>query len=188
MSDIPEHLRELVNAKLRDGETIQWIDQPLSNHWSLGAIAAFGFGICITVGTLFEVIGVTIMASGAIDIDNAIEIFLCYISAGFYLLLGLLLLFFSLKARRTTERTIYAITHRRAIVIQQGRSVFNTTYHPKDFGNMWCKERVHGTGDIYFRGSEWSVPWYKVGFANILNVKEVERMLQELKRTQITEQ
>jgi len=187
MSDVPEKLQELVNTQLKDGETIQWIDQPLANYWSVGAMIAFSCGICLTVGIIHEAIIVVRGFMFAFNTIYPFEAISMCLAGAFYLLLGLLLVFFSLKRRRTTKRTVYVITNRRAIIIQRGRSLLNTTYYPKDFGNMWCEERIHGVGDIYFRGAEWSAPWYKAGIVNILNVKEVERLLLELKRTKLAE-
>jgi len=188
MSDIPDPLRDLVNAQLMDGETIQWMDQPLSNYWSVGAMIAFVFGIYFTVTPIFPILSFVIeVRSDYIIFFNIFDVLLGFMQVCIYVLLGPFLLFFSLKTRRTTERTVYAITNRRAIIVQRGRSVFNTTYYPKDFGDVWCKERVHGTGDIYLRGGEGSLPWLKAAFMNIRNVKEVERMLQELKQTKLPE-
>ena len=187
MSDIPDPLRELVNAQLMDDETIQWIDQPLSNYWSAGAMIAFAFGIYFTVTSIFSVLFVAtggLLASPMFDIFDVI---LGFVEVCIHVLIGPFLLFFSLKTRRTCERTVYAITNRRAIIVQRGRSLFNITYSPKDFGDVWCKERGHGTGDIYLRGGEGSLPWLKAAFMNIRNVKEVERMLQELKQTKLPE-
>ena len=189
MSNIPEKLQELVNAQLMDDETIQWVDQPLSNYWSVGAMIAFGLGIYFTVTSIFPILlFVTGVLSAFPIFANIFDVILGFMQVCIYVLLGPFLLFFSLKTRRTAKRTIYVITNRRVIIIQKGRSLFNITYYPKDFGeNMRCEERVHGVGDIYFLGGEGSFPWYKAGLMNILNVKEVERMLQDLKRATLAE-
>jgi len=171
-----------------DDETIQWIDQPLSNYWSVGAMIAFVFGIYFTVTSIFSILFFIIaVLSDNIVFFNIFDVLLGFMQVCIYVLLGQFLLFFSLKARRTCERTVYAITNRRAIIVQRGRSLFNITYYPKDFGDVWCKERGHGTGDIYLRSGEGSLLWLKATFMNILNVREVERMLQELKRTKVSE-
>ena len=45
---IPDNLRELVNDRLVEGETIRWMDMPIPYFFSLPSAIAFGLGVYIT--------------------------------------------------------------------------------------------------------------------------------------------
>ena len=182
-TQIPENLRELVNAQLMDDETIQWIDQPIPFYFSVGSAIAFGFGLYITVFMIFFVCMIAFEPIHGTVFAPFILIFV-------YLLLGLFLLSFPLRTRRKTTRTVYALTNLRAIIVQGAFSGFNiTSYYPADFVDMFCKQKANGTGNLCFRNEVWgSLVRIRQGFFNIRNVVKVERMLQELKRTKSPEQ
>ena len=180
MSDIPENLRELVNAQLMDGETIQWIDQPVPYYFSVGSSIAFGFGLYFLFWSIAVISIVVVNNTG--PAPAPIELFPIGV---IILLIGLFLFSAPLRVRKRTQRTVYALTNHRAIIVQGTFSVFNiTSYYPADFGDVFSKQKANGLGNLCFRTEHWgsTLPIRK-GFFNIRNVAKVERMLQELKRT-----
>ena len=185
MSDIPEKLRELVNAKLMDDETIQWIDMPVPYYFSIGSSIAFGFGLYIT-GMIIPFACMVIFDRHHGGVPDAIMVsILCSV----YLALGLFLLSFPWRTRRKTAQTVYAVTNLRTIVVQGTFSAFNvTSFYPADFGDIFSKQKTNGLGNLCFRTEHWgSILPIRKGFFNIRDVGKVERMLQELKRTKSVE-
>jgi hypothetical protein len=186
MSDIPEKLRELVNAELMDDETIQWIDMPIPYYFSVGSSIAFGIGIYITV---VSILLACMFAFGPFP-GGVPDYIITFIICSVYLALGLFLLSFPLRTRRKTGQTVYAVTNLRTIIVQGTLSAFNvTSYYPADFSDMFRKQKANGIGNVCFRSEHWgSIVKIRKGFFNVRNVDKVERMLQELKRTKSTEQ
>jgi hypothetical protein len=193
-TQIPENLLELVNDELLDGETIQWIDQPIPVFFSAAAMGTFFFAIPWTAFSLFW----TCAAAGVFDPNNGV------INLNFdpgrwhfaafgipFVLFGLGMLSSPLWMRRNAKRTVYAITDQRAIIVQGTFFAHNiTSYYPADMWHVSRKQMANGTGDLYFcfHASEENESSKGQGFMNIRNVREIERMLQELKRTKSTEQ
>jgi len=194
MSDIPDPLRELVNAELMDDETIQWMEQPIPAFFSAAVMGIFLFAIPWTAFALFwmcAAAGVFDFKDGEIDIGNIEPGRLLFAAFGIpFVLIGFGMLSIPLWMRRSAKRTIYAITDFRAIIVQGTFSAHTiTSYYPEHILHLSRRQRANGTGDICFRfhvGYENESSDEK-GFINIRNVKEVERMLQELKRTQSPE-
>ena len=180
-NQIPENLRELVNAQLMDDETIQWIDQPIPYYFSIGSAIAFGFGVYCTAGSVVWM-SIAMFATFHPEFERIFALLVGIPN----LLFGLFWLSFPLWwTRRKTTRTVYTITNLRAIIVQGAFSGFNvTSYYPADFVDMFCKQKADGTGNLCFRSEVWSsLVRIRQGFFNIRNVVKVERMLQELKRT-----
>jgi len=186
MSDIPENLRELVNAQLMGDEAILWIAQPIPYYFSLGSSIAFGFGLYITA----MIIAMVCMFAFDHHPGGVLDIVIMSILCTVYLSLGLFLLSIPFRTRRKTAQTVYAVTNLRVIVVQGTFSAFNvTSYYPADFGDVFCKQKVNGLGNLCFRTDTWgSVLPIRKGFFNVRNVAKVERLLQELKRTKTPEQ
>lgn len=182
---VPDKLRELVNAGLMDDETIQWIAKPIPYYFSMGSSIAFGFGLYISV----MIISMTLMLGYGSHPGGVPDLLIISILCSVYLLLGLFLLSFPLQTRRKTARTVYAVTNFRAIVVQGTFPAFNvTSYYSADFGDIFCKQKANGLGNLCFHTEHWgSILPIKKGFFNIRNVTKAERLLQELKRTKLPE-
>jgi hypothetical protein len=186
---IPAKLWELVNDELIDEESIQWIDQPIPIFFSPGATGLFLFGTVWTAFSIFWVCG----AAGIGDMEQGINLNVIQLGqlalAAFgipFVLIGFGLLSAPWWMYRFAKRTVYAITNHRAIIVQGGFSGLTvTSYYPNDIVYISRNQRAKGRGDILFRyggtGGEHSTTGQ--GFENIRNVKEVERILQDLKRT-----
>jgi len=107
-----------------------------------------------------------------------------------FVLIGFGMLSAPFWMRRSAKRTIYTITDLRAIIVQGTFSAHTvTSYYPADILHLSRKQRANGTGDLCFcfRGKSENESSSEQGFMNIRNVKEVERLLQELKRTKSME-
>ena len=178
---IPERLQELVNAELMDGETIRWIEQPIPRYFSAGTIRHFLVGIFFTGFGLYWTASLTGLLHDGVGLLH-----LLFASSGpVFLLAGLLRLAAPLWRYRNEQRTVYVITDRRAIIVQGTFwSHHIKSGHPADISRLSCRQRANGTGDLfncYDYCPDKGFIRREHGFMNIRNVKEVERMLLELK-------
>ena len=185
MSDIPDPLRELVNAQLMDDETIQWIDQPVPYYFSVGSSIAFGFGLYFLFWSIAAISIVVVNNTG--PTPAPIELFPIGV---IILLIGLFLLSAPLRVRKRTQRTVYALTNHRAIIVQGTFSAFDvTSYYPANLWHLSCKQNANGVGSLCFNTTGGGVLQWTIrrGFLNVRDVVKVERMFQELKRTKLPE-
>jgi hypothetical protein len=106
-----------------------------------------------------------------------------------FLLVGLSMLLSPLGYRKKAARTAYAVTDRRAIVINgkllAGREV--RSYSPVQLGAISRTERANGCGDLVFQEEIARVHWrggrgpstVPIGFLGIAEVRAVEKILKE---------
>jgi hypothetical protein len=183
---IPAHLRELVKDRLTDGETIRWIDMPIPHFFSLGSSIAFVIGIyLVAVSVVFLYVATAVGMRHPEPMPEHEHQMMIAFALIPYLLFALPFLSVPLWTYRKTKRTVYAITNLRAITVQ---GIFSTltvaSYYPTDLGNLSCKQRANGTGNLVFKIDGGCFFWsIRRGFWNIRNVGNVERMMQELKNT-----
>jgi hypothetical protein len=189
MSDIPEKLRELVNAELRDGETIQWIDMPIPYYFTVGSAITFGIGIYFI---LWSLAATSFVLSSLIRDIPGHAVPKEFILIGvIILLIGLYLLSAPLRVRKRTQRTVYVLTNHRAIIVQETSSALDvTSYYPANLWHLSRKQKADGTGSLCFNTTgggilQWTI---RRGFLNIRNVEKVERMMQDLKAAKLPEQ
>jgi hypothetical protein len=180
-TQIPENLRELVNAQLMDDETIQWIDQPIRIFFSFDNILAMFFA-AFTGAFLLPFLLFCLNGNAEWFLQNMLLETLC---ASFVIALSST---FSVlrAANKNVKRIVYAITNFRAMIVYgKARVITATSFYPTELSYLSCVPSANGTGHIFFRPLDRR---HKHGFVHIRNVVKVERMLQELKRTKSPEQ
>ncbi|NJO26394.1 MAG: hypothetical protein HC874_01820 [Richelia sp. SL_2_1] len=87
-------------------------------------------------------------------------------------------------------RTVYLITDKRAISIESGLLTSIRNYAPSQLKDLYRKDKRNGTGHIIITtrlrrgndGDSWSED---IGFMNIRNPKEVEKLLRQLAKTEV---
>ena len=175
---IPNSLRELVNAELADGETIRWTEQPAPALFSDETVVVFLWGLVIlfimnfvwSVGDQFreDVYGNLLVASAWALVSWLVE-------------------------NGRARHTVYIVTNVRAIIAyvipMHPRRLHTTSYYLSELSYLFREQKRKGKGNLYFRAESWfSIPrlspgYYRQGFLNIRNVREVDRLIQELKGT-----
>ena len=170
MSDLSEKLRELVNTQLMGDETVQWVDQPIPVFWS-EFMRLFVPGIYVIQ---LVVVFLLFAANGheVVFWDNLLGI------SGTCLLVPVSCMIGAwIGIRERCRRTVYALTNHRAIIVYGTVFAFYVaSYYPANLWQLSCRQKANGTGSLYFNTT-------RRFFLNIRNVAKVERMLQELKRT-----
>ncbi|MDR0610943.1 MAG: hypothetical protein LBG58_12585 [Planctomycetaceae bacterium] len=158
-TSISHELQELVDNELEDGETIEWLDQPIPRYFTQETTSQFLFGI---PWTTFAVFWTCMAAQGSI-------VFALWGVP--FILIGIGVLSSPIRMRRKMLRIVYVITNRRVITFEGKRGSFDiVSYEADEIEEIHRKQKKNGTGDVFV-------------FQNIRNVKEVEQKLRELKNT-----
>ena len=186
---IPENLRKLVNAELTTGETIRWIDQPVPVFCPKGALVLFVLGLfLIVLGIGFICVSYDIFNLNGVSIVDKEERTSTGSTGIMLLVFGLIALSVLLSERRAIKYTVYVLSDQRAMIIRKTSLALKVTSYP--LADSWFVSREENaeddTGNIYFMtklSNEKSVSLRGLGFDNIRNVREVERLIRELKET-----
>jgi hypothetical protein len=181
---IPAKLRRRVDREIGAGEFIKWIEQPLPRFFTLQSLAYFFFAIPWTAFAIFWMYG----AAGfkVPDLREGIKLEYVFALWGVpFILVGLWMLTSPLREWLKAFRTVYLITDKRAISVESGWLTTIRNYTPTQLKDLYRKERGDGTGDVvittrFRRGSEGSSWTEEIGFMNVRNPREVERLLQQL--------
>jgi len=95
-----------------------------------------------------------------------------------------------LGLRIRARHTVYVITNHRAVIVYKLSRIFNvTSYYLSELSYLFREQKRKGKGDLCFRAEGWFLippfrqEYYRRGFLNIRNVREVERLIRELKGT-----
>jgi hypothetical protein len=183
LSVLSRELRDKVDETVRKNETIVWVGQPDPKVKALRGIPATIFGgIFALVGSIFVIIGIV---SGFLPF---------VLIAGFFVLIGCLVMATPLFSMMMAKRTCYVLTNRRAIVITWnlvfGISV--RSYNKYQVGCMrkqssWFVARagdlvMHQETHVHYHGGRHGgvgVHIVQYGFMAIREVDEVEELMQD---------
>lgn len=184
--DLAPHLQQRVQAELKFGEALVWVGQPTPSRFMKTGFALWVFFIPWTAFSLFWMAG----ASGfhLPTFDQPFSFFPLFGVP--FLLIGLGGLSSPLWLRHKARSIIYAISNQRAFSIEGIKSITVKSYLPTDIENIARTEHPDGTGDLVFKleyfenGDGKQVA--KHGFFAIEAVKNVERLLENLKRSNFT--
>jgi hypothetical protein len=182
--DISAKLRRRIDRELDAGEFVKWVEQPLPRFFTGQSITLFITGIPFTAFAIFWMYGaagdkVPDLRQG-IDAEHLFALFgVPFVLIGFWMLAS------PLRGWLKAFRTVYLITDKRAISIESGWFTTIRNYIPTQLKDLYRKERGDGTGDVvittrFRRGSEGNSWTEEIGFINVRNPREVERLLQQL--------
>lgn len=169
---IPHRYRQQVEDELDSGERLLWIGQPRPGRIALRGVAHAVMGASAVVGGVY-------MAATATSSGFAWGM-------GLFILIGVGLLFAPLRMWWKGTRTVYAVTDRRALILEGGFSQKLRTYGPEELSSLECHRKADGSGDIIIdrevteHRSGTQQRGEPVGFLGIERVKEVEQLLQDL--------
>jgi hypothetical protein len=181
---IPAKLRRRIDREIEAGEFIKWIEQPLPHFFTSRSVTSFLMGIPFTAFSIFWIYA----AAGfkVPDLRGGIKFEHIFALWGVpFILFGLWMLTSPLREWLKAFRTVYLITDKRAISIESGWFTTIRNYTPAQLKDLYRKERGDGTGDVVIttrlrRGNEGNSWTEEIGFMNVRNPREVERLLQQL--------
>jgi hypothetical protein len=158
-SPIPIELRELVDNELDAGETVKWIDQPVTCLCNKEVLPIFLF----TIIWLIFILNILLFVK--------IKSFSEFLSLMLVIIIGIGLLLVPFWKYKKMLQIVYVITNRRVIVLEKKTFSLDITSYDieEELDEFHPKQEKNGIGDIFV-------------FQHIRNVKYVEQKLHELKK------
>lgn len=185
-------LRGIVQRETLDGEEIIWYGQPKAKFITGEGIVVFIFGAIFTAFSLFwtlSQIGPSSPFNDPFFRTSLIERIFPYFSLPFFLI-GLWMLGGPFWIYRKAQRTLYAITNKRCLIMVLGRTKKIKSYDIDEIPNIDKTEYSDGSGNIIFAkevhvgmrddNGRRRVSTEKIGFYRIENVREVEKKLRAI--------
>lgn len=178
---IPIELKAMVDRELAPGERILWAGTPRPVYFTPKSTASFIFGIPWTLFALFWTAG----AAGFRFPDFSSPASLFPLFGVPFILIGLGLLASPLMEQRKSRNTVYAVTGRRALIIEGGRKKTACSFAPDQLRHIHREERKDGTGNLIMGQDTWTDSdgdkhADPVGFMRIPDPGGVEKMLRDL--------
>lgn len=174
--------QQVAQAQLDAGERLLWYGRPDPKRQMMGGLVLMLFGIPWTAFALFW----TGAASGLIWGERPIGWHSLFGLFGVpFVLVGFGMLLSPYWAYRRAQRTVYAITNRRALIIS-GRFVRKIqSFAVPDIEIIERTERRNGKGDVMFATTTVNRNTQRIGFIGIPDARRVERLLLDtFKRTE----
>jgi hypothetical protein len=181
---LPEPIRQRVEAELRPGEGVRWVEQPIPGRVAWTALPTFLFAIPWTAFALFWTWGAWGATCGGKLTPEARMFPLFGIP---FVLVGLGLFSSPLWLMLGAKRTVYLVTDRRAVVIRGGwaGNVTVRSFEPEKLMDLRRDQREDGSGDLVFgqdvkvgsKGREYTVDY---GFIAVPNAREAEEYVRAL--------
>lgn len=177
---LPPALRQQLEQELASGETLLWTGQPDAARIARQSWPLVLFGLLWQGFVLYW----SWVASGfwLPGSDTPPEPFALF-GLPFFLA-GVVVLASPRTLARKARRTGYAITDRRALIIERGRRLSVRSFAPEALADLERRERADGSGDIIFTrdrtGSGKGSRALEVGFFGLPAARDVERRLRAL--------
>jgi hypothetical protein len=184
----PSDAQFLVQSELQSGESLQWTGLANPARAAISALPASLFGLPFAGFALFWMTAAyrgshAISKSSNNPIGGVFSFFPLFGLP--FLLIGLGVVFAPLFAYFKAQKTAYAITDKRVLVISAGRTRTIKSCTPADIVSVDHREREGGSGDVIIRTSgvmqnRNSLSQITVGLLGVSNVKEVARLVLNL--------
>ncbi len=166
--------QQVAQAQLDAGERLLWYGRPDPKRQMLGGLVLTLFGIPWTAFALFW----TGAASGLIWGEREIGWQSLFGLFGVpFVLVGFGMLLSPYWVYRRAQRTVYAITNRRALIISGTTVRKIQSFAASDIEIIERTERRNGKGDVMFATTTVSRNPQRVGFLGIPEARRVERLL-----------
>lgn len=186
MLTLPPDIEARVRAALHGNERLVWAGQPIASKW-----ARRGAAVCI-VGLFFTAFSAFWMVLAILGVprsrDNVSDTW-AWLFPAFgipFVLIGIGLLTTPLRLAARSRKTIYAITDRRVMIVQQGKSDPILSVPFDQLKRVETRESADGTGDLIFTVTDANPPQFtarkpplisKNAFVGVTEVKALEELL-----------
>jgi len=185
-------LQHELERELAPGERVVWSGQPIPSRYSRGSWGLVLFGIPWTAFAVFWTV-MAFIGTRSMRGDDAM-------STGFrwffplwglpFVLVGVGMLSAPWWGRRRAARVLYAITDRRALVLEPGGRGARTvkSFEPAALQSLERIEHPDGSGDLVFSRQNWRDSdgdrrSTQAGFTGVPRVREVEELIRKLAAT-----
>lgn len=182
---LPADLHAIARAELAPGESVEWAAQPSPMRALLGGLGLWLFAVPWTAFSVFWMA----MASRAVHDWTSVEVAFPLFGLPF-VIIGLLMLSTPWWAWRGAQRTLYAVTDRRAILFEAAglRGITVRSFSPRALRDVRRTEQPDGSGSLVFsetvgRDSDGDRTTTAVGFSNVPDVRAAEAAVAVLAAT-----
>jgi hypothetical protein len=174
MMNIDFETQQMAQAQLETGERLLWYGKPDPKRQLLGSLFILLFGIPWTAFALFW----TGAATGLIWGDRELGWQSLFGLFGVpFVLVGLGMLTSPYWIYRKAQRTVYAISNRRAMIISGTRARKIQSFAGPDIGLIERTERTNGKRDVMFATITANKNTQRIGFIGIMEARRVEQLL-----------
>ena len=167
-------LRARLDRELAPSEKVIWLATPRAPRWAPAAVAATAIGLFMAVCGGLTGFMAHVAPPPKEILPAIITMCLAMVGTGLGILLG------ARAARRWTLETVYAITDRRAIILEPARLGVPATTRSLGaaaLSKLARRERTDGSGDLIFDEPFGPRGGTRHGFMMIADVKRVEDTL-----------
>jgi hypothetical protein len=177
---IDPQAQRLIEPYLEVDERLLWVGRPDPKRMALLDLGSFGFGIMWTAFIVhFGWNWLHFPSSRSSRFSYTWDLPMLIFMVPF-VGIGLSLLFSPLGAYLKARETIYAVTHRRVLIILRGAKGKVESYSKKDIGIIACATHPDGSGNLYFDGRSGG----EGRFVGIAQVRLVETLLRDVFKRQ----
>ena len=182
LTEVPYALADILERELEPKERVVWRGQPDVVRFMIRRIAIFLFGIPFCAFAVFWTVSATSrpMARGAMG-KSAFPWFVARLG-GMFIAIGAFMLLSPLLSWWVARRTLYAVTDRRALLIEAPWRRRIQAFAGERLLNVVRVEDGYGRGDIILErlpisGSRGRTTVREIGFFGLEDVKHVEQLL-----------
>jgi hypothetical protein len=183
---VPEASRERIMGELDEGERVFWIGRPRPTAWASHAgLSLFGGLMFFPMGCFLLLVGlVGLISIASLDKPASVLVFLAF--GLLFTPVGGLMLMRPFVSWICSRRSVYAITDRRAITINDDWPyAVIRSYRPEMLEEIYRVEERNGEGDIRVIWQEWEDYYNKydsedLGFLRLKDPRKIERKLRLL--------
>jgi hypothetical protein len=180
---IPSSLQALLARELARGERVVWLAQPAPVARVLASASTFLVGIPFLAFALFWTWAATGGFASPWTAYSIVFTRFAYLWGGMFIVSGAAMLLSPVWAWWVARRTLYAVTDRRAIVIEMPlRQVTIRTFAGEQLATATRRENPSGRGDLIFdreasNGRRGQTVYRDIGFFGIEDVTAVQALL-----------
>jgi len=179
---LPRELQEAIESEMGPEETIAWCARPRASRFAWRAMPLVLVGLPFTAVVLFWFVGIT--GAACEEAGKGETLFVVLFGMPF-LLIGLGMLSAPLWMIRKARRTVYAVTNRRALILERGRNLRVHSFGPEALHRVEKRVKSDGSGDLIFErrlGAQGGTMTFlcDLGFFGVENVDGVEAALRGL--------
>jgi hypothetical protein len=181
-------IQQVVSSELEQGEKLLWVGQPNPARAGRQAIGIAIFGIPWTLFALFWMAGASGMLFHSAGPPDAFGILFPLFGLPF-VLIGFGMLSAPFWASRKALTQVYAITDKRAMIIDGGRSRKVQSFTRADMCDIERTELANGSGDLMFAqrirtsSNSSGTTTTSIGFYGIPEVRAIEKLMLDTFKT-----
>jgi len=181
-------LDAIARNELEPGESLLWSGSPDPRRSMLTSLPVLLFAIPWTAFAIFWVATAAGMTSNVRGSGGGSGFFPLFGIP--FILIGLAMLSGPFWAYRKAQKTVYAVSNKRAIIITGGLTRNVQSFYPRSLGAIERSEKADGSGNIIFarrtnsnynsNSNQSQTSTTSIGFFGIPDVRTVERLIRQI--------